>query len=93
MTPRQKNRLTLLVIIGIFVAFILAGRLINVANLPKTNKGHLIVPHIPIDRLQLTHDGTPFDSQEVRHWSVMYIAGDGCPAACKNALFYQMQRT
>jgi hypothetical protein len=93
MTPRQKNLLTLTAIIGIFVAFAVAGRLVNVSQLDKTNKGHLIVPHVPLDKLQLTEAGKPFGNQQVGHWSLMYIADAHCEAACKNALFYQMQRT
>lgn len=93
MTPRHKNLMTLAAIIGIFVAFALAGRLINVNQLGKTNEGNLIVPHVAMDRLQLRQDGQPFGNPQVRHWSLMYIAGKGCEAACKNALFYQMQRT
>lgn len=93
MTPRQKNLLTLAGIIGIFVAFTVAGRMVNVSKMDKTNKGHLIVPHVPIDRLQLTQDGKAFGNQQVQHWSLMYVAGKDCEAACKNALFYQMQRT
>ena len=93
MTPKQKNLLTLAAIIGIFVAFAVAGRLINVSQLDKTNKGHLIVPHVPLDRLQLTRTGQPFGNAQTTHWSLMYVAGAHCEAACKNALFYQMQRT
>lgn len=93
MTPRQKNRLTLAAIIGIFVLFIVAGRMVNVSDLPKTNKGHLIVPHVPIQRLQLKQDGAFFQNHQVAHWSLMYIAGNNCKKACKNALFYEMKRT
>lgn len=94
MTLRQKNLLTLLAIVGIFVGFIVAGRLVNVAELPKVNQGTLIVPHVPIKRLQLkTADGQPVGNSTIGHWSLLYIAAKGCERACKNALFYQMKRT
>jgi hypothetical protein len=93
MTPGQKNRLTLAAIVGIFVIFAIAGRMINVSHLPKSNKGHLIVPHVPIEQLQLTREGKPFGNQDVAHWTLMYIAGENCQAICKDALFYQMKRT
>lgn len=93
MTPRQKNRLTLVAIVGIFIAFAVAGRFVDVTALPKDNKGHLIVPHVPIDRLQLTRANSAYGNQDVGHWSLLYIAGSHCKHACKNALFYQMKRT
>lgn len=95
MQERNKNFLVLGLILGIFVAFFLAGRfLVNVDELPRVNKGTLIVPHVSIDTLALTaEDGSPYTSADMAgQWTMAYIAGDSCDTACRNGLFYLMRQ-
>lgn len=95
MSPRSKNFLILGLIIGVFVAFALAGRfLIDPSEMGRTNKGTLIIPHIPIASLSLeTTDGEPWDAQDMAgQWNLMYVAGAACGNGCRNALFYLMMR-
>lgn len=95
MSPRGKNFLILGLIIGIFVAFALAGRfLIHPEDMEKTNKGTLIVPHVQIDALELrTGSGEDWSAEDMAgQWTLFYVAGEQCGPACKNALFYLMTR-
>ncbi|ARB44927.1 hypothetical protein [Alloalcanivorax xenomutans] len=95
MSPRSKNRLTLLAILSPFVLFFLAGRyLIDPWELPRQNKGQLLIPHIPVSDLGLmesTEDPYRADDMSGR-WTMMYVAGDGCDSRCKNGLYYQMRQ-
>ena len=95
MQERNKNFLVLGLILGVFLAFFLAGRfLVNVDELPRINKGTLIIPHVSIDSLALTSDeGTPYTGADMAgQWTMAYIAGDACDTACKNGLFYLMRQ-
>ncbi len=95
MSPRLRNRLILLAILSPFVLFFLAGRyLINPWELPRVNKGQLIIPHVQIAALALTDDnGEPYDAKDTAgKWSLLYIAGAHCDTACKNGLYYQMRQ-
>lgn len=95
MTQRARNLLVLSGILGIFVAFALAGRfLVDPAQMDKVNNGTLIVPHIPITKLNLrTRNGQAWTAQNMDgQWSLMYVGGKRCDKACKNALFYLMTR-
>lgn len=95
MSPRLRNRLILLAIISPFVLFFLAGRyLINPWELPRVNKGQLIIPHVQIATLALTDaNGAPYDAKNTTgKWSLLYIAGAHCDTACKNGLYYQMRQ-
>ncbi|MBZ2188610.1 SCO family protein [Alcanivorax sp. JB21] len=99
MQERSKNFLILGLIIGVFIAFFLAGRfLINPDEMPRLNKGTLIVPHVSVDDLGFTQaDGTPYRSDDMAgKWTLAYMADGTCDAACKNGLFYlirQLQRS
>lgn len=82
-------------IVGVFIAFALAGRfLIHPEDMGRTNRGNLIVPHIAIETLELQgEDGQPWTGKDMAgQWSLMYVGGERCERACKNALFYLMQR-
>lgn len=95
MSPRLKNRLTLLAIISPFVLFFVVGRyLVNPWELPRLNKGQLIIPHVRIQALKLTdNQGGPYDAKDTHgKWTLLYIAGAHCPRACKNGLYYQMRQ-
>lgn len=95
MSSRNKNILILGLIIGIFVAFALAGRfLIHPEDMERTNKGTLIVPHVQINALELrTEGGENWSAKEMAgQWTLLYVAGEQCDQACKNALFYLMTR-
>lgn len=95
MSPRLRNRLILLAILSPFVLFFLAGRyLINPWELPRVNKGQLIIPHVQIAALALTDgNGAPYDAKDTAgKWSLLYIAGAHCDTACKNGLYYQMRQ-
>lgn len=93
MSPRLRNRLTLLAIVSIFAVPFL-GYLVNPWELPRTNKGQLIIPHVQIEALGLTDEnGRPYDATDTGgRWSLMYIAGAHCDTACKNGLYYQMRQ-
>lgn len=94
MQERTKNFVILGLIFGVFIAFFITGRfLINVDELPKLNKGTLIVPHVDIDKLGLTHEGEPFTNRNTRgQWWLGYVADGTCDTACKNGLFYLMRQ-
>lgn len=95
MTQRARNLLVLSAIIGIFVAFALAGRfLVDPSEMDKVNNGDLIVPHIPIADLRLKEaGGDAWTAKDMAgQWSLMYVGGRQCARACKNALFYLMTR-
>lgn len=95
MSPRVKNRLILAAILAPFVLFFVVGRfVIDPWELPRENQGQLIIPHLDLASLQAKDaDDTPFDRDDTQgQWTLMYIAGDDCPKACKNALYYQMRQ-
>lgn len=95
MTQRGHNLLVLSAIVGIFVAFALAGRyLVDPSAMGRTNNGTLITPHIPVERLKLTTtDHQNWTNEDMSgQWSLMYIAGEDCQRGCRNALFYLMKR-
>ncbi len=95
MTPRTKSRVTLLAIIAPFVLFFLAGRyLVDVQELPKVNKGQLLIPHIDMASLNATDsDQQPYDGNNMgNQWTLLYVAGEGCDTRCKNGLYYQVQQ-
>ncbi len=62
-----KSRVTLLAIVAPFVLFFLAGRyLIDVEELPKVNKGQLLVPHIDMASLNATDSNEqPYDGNDM----------------------------
>jgi cytochrome oxidase Cu insertion factor (SCO1/SenC/PrrC family) len=95
MSPRRKNILTLLAIISPFVLFSIAGHyFINPWELPRVNKGQLIIPHIPIAGLSLKDaEGGAYNAEDTSgSWTLLYIAGPHCDTACKNGLYYQMRQ-
>jgi cytochrome oxidase Cu insertion factor (SCO1/SenC/PrrC family) len=95
MSERTKNLAILGLIVGMFIAFALVGRfLIHPDNMDKTNRGTLIVPHIQLDALEVQDmAGEPWTAEQAEgKWSLFYVAGRECHQACKNALFYLMQR-
>ncbi len=95
MQERSKNFLILGLIVGVFVAFFLAGRFfINPDELPRLNKGTLIVPHVSVDTLDLRDEnGAPYTSEDMAgQWSLTYIANGSCDDACKNGLFYLIRQ-
>ncbi|MBL7251548.1 SCO family protein [Alloalcanivorax marinus] len=95
MSPRTKNRLTLLAIVGPFVLFFIAGRyFVDPWELPRQNKGQLILPHVQLRALALHEDdGGAYNAKDTAGlWSLMYVAGADCGAACKNGLYYQMRQ-
>ncbi len=95
MSPKTKNIVTLVAIISPFVLFALAGRfLINPWELPRQNKGQLLIPHIDIAALQ-ANDGAGhlFDADDTQGmWSILYIADSECDTRCKNGLYYQIRQ-
>ncbi len=95
MSPRSKNTLTLLAIVGPFVLFFIAGRyFVDPWELPRQNQGQLLIPHIQLDTLALTDEsGEPYDEQDTAGlWTLMYVAGADCGKPCKNGLYYQMRQ-
>ena len=95
MSPRTKSRVTLLAIVAPFVLFFLAGRyLIDVEELPKVNKGQLLVPHIDMAALNATDSNEqPYDGNDTStQWTLLYVAGEDCDTRCKNGLYYQVQQ-
>ena len=95
MSPRTKNRLTLLAIVGPFVLFFIAGRyFVDPWELPRENQGELLIPHIQLDTLALRDgSGEPYDGEDTAGlWTLMYVAGAECGKACKNGLYYQMRQ-
>jgi cytochrome oxidase Cu insertion factor (SCO1/SenC/PrrC family) len=95
MTQRGRNLLVLSAIVGIFIAFALAGRfLVDPDDMGRVNNGTLIVPHIPIGKLNLrTPEGEAWTADDMAgQWSLIYVGGEACDKACKNALFYLMTR-
>lgn len=95
MSPRLKNRLTLLAIVSPFVLFFIAGRyFVDPWSLPRQNQGQLIIPHVQLEALDLRDsDGEPYDDADTSgRWSLMYVAGADCDRACKNGLYYQVRQ-
>lgn len=85
----------MLAIVGPFVLFFIAGRyFVDPWELPRENKGELLIPHIQLDTLALRDDsGEPYDEKDTAGlWTLMYVAGAGCDKACKNGLYYQMRQ-
>ncbi|MZR63740.1 hypothetical protein [Alcanivorax sp. DP30] len=95
MSPKTKNILTLVAIISPFVLFALAGRfLINPWELPRQNKGQLLIPHIDVASLKASDtEGHPFGADDTKGmWSILYIADSECDTRCKNGLYYQVRQ-
>ncbi|ASK33152.1 hypothetical protein [Alloalcanivorax mobilis] len=95
MSPRSKSTLTLLAIISPFVLFFIVGRyFFNPWELPRVNKGQLIIPHIPIADLGLKEPGGgAYNAEDTDGmWTLLYVAGEQCDKACKNGLYYQMRQ-
>ena len=85
----------MLAIVGPFVLFFIAGRyFVDPWELPRENKGELLIPHIQLDTLALRDDsGEPYDGEDTAGlWTLMYVAGAECGKACKNGLYYQMRQ-
>lgn len=85
----------MLAIVGPFVLFFIAGRyFVDPWELPRQNKGQLILPHVQLQALALQQDdGEAYGAEDTAgQWSLMYVAGADCGAACKNGLYYQMRQ-
>jgi len=83
---KRKNRLTLLLLLAIFLAPALGSWLLY-ANLDKlhlstTNKGEFVQPPRPID---VTGLALPADYFAHRH-TLIYVGGPDCAADCRRAL-------
>ena len=93
-SERQKSRLILLAIPGVFLAFFIAGRyFVNVDDMALTNRGSLIIPHVAVANLSLQHeDGRPFTTDELAPWGLIYLAESHCDTACRNGIFYGMHQ-
>jgi len=95
MSPRTKNIATLAAIVAPFVLFFLAGRfLIDPWELPRENKGQLLIPHIDMAKLNAVNDdGDAYTGDDMTGlWSILYVAGSECDTRCKNGLYYQMRQ-
>lgn len=91
MTTRSKNLLILGLIIAPFVLTFVGVRLfVDLEEMDKVNKGHLIVPHVDIVDLKPLHlSGETFSRKALTgQWTLLYVADGDCDAACKNGLFY-----
>ena len=95
MSPRTKNIATLVAIIAPFVRFFLAGRyLIDPWEMPRENKGQLLIPHIDMATLNARDEaGEPYSGEDMAGlWTILYIAGSDCDTRCKNGLYYQVRQ-
>ncbi|WP_300522656.1 hypothetical protein [Alcanivorax sp.] len=95
MSPRTKNIATLAAIVAPFVLFFLAGRfLIDPWELPRENKGQLLIPHIDMAKLNAVNDdGNAYTGDDMTGlWTILYVAGSECDTRCKNGLYYQMRQ-
>ncbi|MBD3643886.1 hypothetical protein [Alcanivorax sp.] len=95
MSPRTKNIATLAAIVAPFVLFFLAGRfLIDPWELPRENKGQLLIPHIDMAKLNAVNDdGDAYTGDDMTGlWTILYVAGSECDTRCKNGLYYQMRQ-
>ena len=95
MSPRTKNIATLAAIVAPFVLFFLAGRfLIDPWELPRENKGQLLIPHIDMATLKAVNDdGDAYTGDDMSGlWTILYVAGSECDTRCKNGLYYQMRQ-
>jgi cytochrome oxidase Cu insertion factor (SCO1/SenC/PrrC family) len=95
MSPRTKNIATLAAIVAPFVLFFLAGRfLIDPWELPRENKGQLLIPHIDMAKLSAVNDdGDAYTGDDMTGlWTILYVAGSECDTRCKNGLYYQMRQ-
>jgi len=95
MSPRTKNIATMAAIVAPFLLFFLAGRfLIDPWELPRENKGQLLIPHIDIATLNaVDEDGDTYTDEDTAGlWSILYIAGSDCDTRCKNGLYYQVRQ-
>lgn len=95
MSPKTKNILTLVAIVSPFLLFALAGRfLIDPWELPRKNKGQLLIPHIDIAKLEASDsEGHLFDANDTEGmWTILYIADSDCDTRCKNGLYYQIRQ-
>jgi len=95
MSPRTKNIATLSAIVAPFVLFFLAGRfLIDPWELPRENKGQLLIPHIDMATLKAVNDdGDAYTGDDMSGlWTILYVAGSECDTRCKNGLYYQMRQ-
>ena len=95
MSPKTKNILILFAIISPFVLFALAGRfLIDPWELPRQNKGQLLIPHIDVATLDASDSqGHLFDADDTKGmWSILYVADSECDTRCKNGLYYQIRQ-
>ncbi len=95
MTQRTRTLLNLMLIPGVFVLFFVGARLfVDLEELPRSNQGSMILPHVQLSELSLRGpDGEPWTDEDSRgKWNLVYVADGSCELACKNALWYQMRQ-
>ncbi|MGB2060408.1 hypothetical protein [uncultured Alcanivorax sp.] len=95
MSPRIKNIATLVAIVAPFILFFLAGRfLIDPWELPRENKGQLLIPHIDMATLNaVDEEGEDYNGDDMAGlWTILYVAGSDCDTRCKNGLYYQIRQ-
>jgi cytochrome oxidase Cu insertion factor (SCO1/SenC/PrrC family) len=85
-----RNRITLLTIVGVFVLpFFILPLIMSPEDQPKTNKGEFVMPHVPLDQLELATVGQQvFDDSEISgRWLLLYFIPASCEQACINSLY------
>ena len=97
MRERSRTLLNLILIPGVFVAFFLGARLfVDLEELPRTNEGTMMVPHVQLADMGLeSPEGDAFTAEHsAGRWNLVYVAeADGsCDLSCRNALWYQMRQ-
>ena len=95
MNSKQKNTLTLIVIVIAFLSpLLLSYWLVSqdqvLESRGSTNHGELITPPRPIDNLQLLDPVAGQDYQLHGKWNLVYVA-DVCDEPCKESLYRMRQ--
>jgi cytochrome oxidase Cu insertion factor (SCO1/SenC/PrrC family) len=80
----KKNRLMLLLLLGVFLAPALGSWLlyanIERLHLGTTNHGEFVEPAVALD-------GSPLPAGYLQHrWTLVYLGGSSCDPACRDAL-------
>jgi cytochrome oxidase Cu insertion factor (SCO1/SenC/PrrC family) len=95
---QTRSRLTLLLIVALFVAPLLAAiwlyqRVQDEGVWDTVNHGRLIRPAQPLEGVELSDiDGDPVTGEDLRErWTLLFIPGSPCEAACRKNIYHMRQ--
>lgn len=89
----RSNRRSLLIALAVFVLPVVAASVLHktgwYGSVGTTNRGQLITPPIPFEKLSLTDsEHQPIDTEQFKKkWWLVYVLPENCNQACSNSLY------